>query len=299
VGSVADVVAALRVLSAAAGTVAGLVRGEAPRKERPLLAFTCAPEGAERAGMGRWLFDTLPLFREAIERCGEALRPHLQTPLAELLYGDGRREARITRAQEGHPALFAVEAALCEVWRSFGIVPGLLHGRGVGEYVSAWASGILTLEDAVLLVFERALALEATGKGAPDSSSFGRRIRGMVLRPPRLEIAPAARGASAADMARPDYWIHGLAASASSASSGSSELPLPGAGLSLEIGPAGSDWPCLLSSLGLLYTRGLDVDWKGLHPVRRPQRLALPTYPFQRQRFWMDVADTADPPPRA
>jgi myxalamid-type polyketide synthase MxaB len=51
-----------------------------------------------------------------------------------------------------------------------------------------------------------------------------------------------------------------------------------------------SDWPQLLSSLAQLYGRGVAVDWRGFDRDYVRQRLDLPTYPFQRQRFWVETA---------
>nr|WP_317441277.1 type I polyketide synthase [Streptomyces collinus] len=45
----------------------------------------------------------------------------------------------------------------------------------------------------------------------------------------------------------------------------------------------------LLAALGALYVRGRDVDFAALHPGRHLD--GLPTYPFQRQRYWLDVTD--------
>lgn len=46
----------------------------------------------------------------------------------------------------------------------------------------------------------------------------------------------------------------------------------------------------MLQSMGALYASGRTIDWAKLHPSpRRP--VPLPTYPWQRQRFWMDAAD--------
>ncbi|WP_347814137.1 polyketide synthase dehydratase domain-containing protein, partial [Actinomadura sp. 7K507] len=50
----------------------------------------------------------------------------------------------------------------------------------------------------------------------------------------------------------------------------------------------------LLSAVGELHTRGVPVDWAAL--FTGAQRVDLPTYPFQRQRFWLDsVTSPADP----
>ncbi len=40
-------------------------------------------------------------------------------------------------------------------------------------------------------------------------------------------------------------------------------------------------------ALGALWLAGVSVDWEALHAPARRRRVALPTYPFQRQRFWI------------
>ncbi|MDB9526155.1 type I polyketide synthase [Oscillatoria sp. CS-180] len=55
--------------------------------------------------------------------------------------------------------------------------------------------------------------------------------------------------------------------------------------------PQQEDWQTVLTSLGHLYTQGCEINWQVLeapYPVR--QRLELPTYPFQRQRYWVGAA---------
>ncbi len=93
---------------------------------------------------------------------------------------------------------------------------------------------------------------------------------------------------------------------------GLSSANLTGAGLFLEVGPepqllalaetngiapdrcvasiskrgTGGEWTKLLSAVAQLYTQGVDIDWNGINERRRFRRVPLPTYPFQRQRFW-------------
>jgi myxalamid-type polyketide synthase MxaE and MxaD len=50
------------------------------------------------------------------------------------------------------------------------------------------------------------------------------------------------------------------------------------------------DWQQMLESLGQLYVRGLPVDWDGLHGEALHRRLQLPTYPWQRKRYWIEGA---------
>ena len=48
------------------------------------------------------------------------------------------------------------------------------------------------------------------------------------------------------------------------------------------------DWNVMLESLGVLYTRGMDVDWKGFDKDYSRRKVALPTYPFQREHYWLE-----------
>jgi len=45
----------------------------------------------------------------------------------------------------------------------------------------------------------------------------------------------------------------------------------------------------LLSSLAQAWTLGMRVDWEALYAGSAPRRVALPSYPFQRERFWLDA----------
>jgi acyl transferase domain-containing protein/SAM-dependent methyltransferase len=64
----------------------------------------------------------------------------------------------------------------------------------------------------------------------------------------------------------------------------------------------------MLDALGGLWTCGVDIDWRRAHPApgtstqhpapstQHPRRVPLPTYPFQRERFWLEPAVTTATP---
>lgn len=54
-----------------------------------------------------------------------------------------------------------------------------------------------------------------------------------------------------------------------------------------------SDVAFLLTSLGKLWLAGMPINWSGFSAQEQRQRVALPTYPFERQRYWIDRDDTA------
>jgi acyl carrier protein len=55
--------------------------------------------------------------------------------------------------------------------------------------------------------------------------------------------------------------------------------------------PSQNDWQQLLESLGALYVNGVEIDWAGFDQDYSRHRVALPTYPFQRRRYWIEAAE--------
>ncbi|MBW4617792.1 MAG: SDR family NAD(P)-dependent oxidoreductase [Cyanosarcina radialis HA8281-LM2] len=53
-----------------------------------------------------------------------------------------------------------------------------------------------------------------------------------------------------------------------------------------------SDVAFLLNTLGKLWLSGVKIDWSGFYAHQRRYRLPLPTYPFERQRYWIEQKAT-------
>ena len=49
-----------------------------------------------------------------------------------------------------------------------------------------------------------------------------------------------------------------------------------------------SDLAFLFNTLGQLWLSGIKIDWSGFYTRDRPHRIPLPTYPFERQRYWIE-----------
>ncbi len=54
-----------------------------------------------------------------------------------------------------------------------------------------------------------------------------------------------------------------------------------------------ADWEQLLETVADIYVRGVRVDWIGFDRGYRRRPVALPTYPFERQRYWIEDAELA------
>lgn len=59
--------------------------------------------------------------------------------------------------------------------------------------------------------------------------------------------------------------------------------------------PGKEDWQQMLESLASLDLAGVPVDWVGFAGQESPRRLELPTYPFQRQRYWFESSPAVSP----
>ncbi len=152
-----------RLESFAQGRAApGLHHGEVKRGAAPRVVFLYPGQGTQYPGMGRQLFDSAPVFREALERCDALLRPHLDVPLLSVLFPAPDSDAAlIHQTRYTQPALFALGYALTELWRSWGITPDAVMGHSVGEFTAAHAAGALGLEEALSLLATRSRLIQA------------------------------------------------------------------------------------------------------------------------------------------
>ena len=121
------------------------------------MAWLFTGQGSQYAGMAQALYQTQPVFRQTLQRCAALLDDTLDRPLLEIIFAKaGSTEARLlNQTRYTQPALFALEIALYELWRSFGIEPDIVLGHSVGEYAAACVAGVFSLDDGLRLIARR------------------------------------------------------------------------------------------------------------------------------------------------
>jgi len=247
-------------------------------------------------GMGRQLYKTSPMFRDAIDSCNEIF----QETLGDLLDSDT-------------PSVwFAIEYALAQLWQSWGIQSDRLMAEGTGEFVAACIAGVFSLEDGLKLLAQ----LDAS------PSEFASVASSISYSPARFPIVSTVTGEEVTEaIATSEYWIQKhrqltqpVTAMSVEAASNETIVIEMGTYHSLSPKPVGAlakpaqsaygvrpspktpqerghkkdDWQTLLESLAQLSVRGIAIDWDTFYAPYSPRRVTLPNYPFQRQRCWLE-----------
>jgi acyl transferase domain-containing protein len=155
----------------------------------------------------------------------------------------------------------------------------------------------------------------------PILAPFLRQIEAIELAPPRLPYLSNVTGTwiTAAEATDPAYWVRHLRAAVRFADGVGALCAEPGR-LLLEVGPGNAlttlahqhparaerqlavsslphsrerqpEGAFLLKAVAQLWLAGARIDWRRFHAHERRHRVPLPTYPFERERYWIDPGD--------
>ncbi|WP_010250887.1 type I polyketide synthase [Acetivibrio cellulolyticus] len=287
-------------------------RFQKPR-EQPVV-FMFPGEESQYVNMGRELYETEPAFSNAVDRCAKILEPLMGLDIRKVLYPDDQKmEYAVSKMKEeaiARTAVFVVEYAMANLWIEWEIEPACMIGKGSGEYAAACIAGVFSLEDALLLV-------------SASEEELQQKLSNISLNSVKIPFISCITGSWIKDHEASDrnYWIRQRRANLFEA--GLKEVQKDPDQILIEMGPgcelykmavgnamtidAGEqdtkrtilctlpdvedkeqDGYLLLNSLGHYWLAGNRVNWNKLYKYEARHRIPLPTYPFERQRYWIE-----------
>ena len=158
---------------AAQGMAENAIHGTQPAKGKPGPVFVYTGMGPQWWGMGQELYRVNSVFREAVDLANEIYRAISGISIRDEMMKEAG-ESRIHQTQFAQPANFIVQYALTQAMRAEGLNAAAVVGHSVGEIASAWASGTLSLHDALLVSHCRSRAqAKAAGTGGMLAVGLG------------------------------------------------------------------------------------------------------------------------------
>lgn len=177
------------------------VRGEAhPRVtldrrregQQPRPAWVFTGMGPQWWGMGRELFASQPVYREAVERCDREIAALAGWSLIEEMNADAAGSA-MDQTWLAQPANFAVQTGLAALWRAHGVHPDAIVGHSTGEIAAFHEAGVYSLRDAVRIVVHRSrLQQRLAGTGTMLAVGLAEEEAVRRLRPYADQVSVAA-----------------------------------------------------------------------------------------------------------
>lgn len=131
-----------------------LLSGQAVSSSKRRLVWSFSGMGPQWWAMGRQLFESEPVYREALMECAREMKRHADWCLIDELNRD-EQGSNMNETWLAQPANFALQVALARLWRSYGIKPDAIVGHSTGEAAAFYEAGVYSLKDAVRIIIHR------------------------------------------------------------------------------------------------------------------------------------------------
>ncbi|XP_034005889.1 probable polyketide synthase 16 [Trematomus bernacchii] len=118
------------------------------------LVFVFCGNGVAYSGMCKQLLTEVPVFRDKVREVENLFQSHKNISISQWLSGEYDNND-FSRPNVVQPLIFAVQVGIAALLKHWGIKPDAVLGHSVGEVAAAHCSGLLSLEDAVKVLYHR------------------------------------------------------------------------------------------------------------------------------------------------
>jgi len=362
------------------------------KKEQVVFMFPGS--GTQHINMCLDLYTAEPYFKENIDYCSAILEPYLDISIKDIIYPDKDAEDQaaviLRQISIAQPAIFIISIALAKQWMRWGISPKVLLGHSFGEITAACIAGVMSLEDALLIIAKRGRLMQQTAVGAmlsiplaeerltpmleegvylaavnspsdcvvsgspekmeimrtklladgiqahylhidvashsqamdPTLDEFKASFENIKLTAPKIRIMSSVTGKWLTDdeATSATHWVNNLRLPVKFSMAIQRVLEETTCHL-LETGPGVtllalanshrdpvksrikvsssphakdriSSYEHVLTSAGKLWLAGVTMKWRNYYEGKEGQRIALPTYPYEKQKYMIDIKES-------
>lgn len=149
---------------------------KAPKQGTGEAVFIFTGQGAQWLSMGRDLVQDYPIFRHSIQEADRVLQTieHAPTWTIEGILLDCQDATTLANAEYSQPICTALQIALVDLFAACAVVPAAVIGHSSGEIAAAYASGSISLREAVIIAFYRGHVCKSKQTGAMVAVGLGK-----------------------------------------------------------------------------------------------------------------------------
>ncbi|OPZ92651.1 MAG: Polyketide synthase PksN [Firmicutes bacterium ADurb.Bin419] len=272
----------------------------------PSIAFVFSEGESFEPNIAIDLYNNFDVFKEELDRGAKIFESYSGENPIGILYPEDQTgysydrhlgDVRISRSLN-----LIIEYAMAKLWMSWGIKPYTAIGKGVGEYTAALVSGVLSLEDALLLAYS-------------DENNLNDNLNRVTFKPAIKPYVSIVTGTwtDNVELGDREYWTK--VPYQDRFSSAIETLVKNNTGVFLQMGRAfpltgidgvkvfssfsqggehRTEFEAVLKTLGKLWEEGTKIRWEEFHSSEKRHRVPLPTYPFERRRYWVEQFDMGE-----
>src|SRR5690625_1940454 len=123
------------------------------QKSKPRIAFIYNGQGNQYIEMGLGLYNKFPAFRKSVDECSDFIKPHYPVSFTEYMFNP-KNKKELNNIHISSVALFILEYATTQLYKTLGVTPHIVLGHSLGEYTAACIAGNFEVKEALnLLVF--------------------------------------------------------------------------------------------------------------------------------------------------
>ena len=265
----------------------GVFSGQITRRKPASVCFIFSGESDKIKPLIKLLHKSQPALDSVLEPLELILHSHLGRSFLELI-----EEENLENPFHNQLVDFLCEYAIAQLWRAWGIEPGMAIGYGTGNYAALVLAEILALEDIMSLILQK--------EDLTSTPNF---------RPAKIAIVSSVTGNTIQinQIINFEQWQKEFDFTKNNVKNLPNSL-LDSSQILLDIcsnqiknidvktidnyNVNGDNLTSLFSTLIKFWLMGIKIDWSKVEDYKQCYPISLPTYPFERQSYWINISST-------